>query len=149
MSEIKKEDIKIENYAGILLIERDFKSKCIDILNEICKDNKIDLIDVPYITTLITLIYCEQSKIKIKKIDLPAVLKLVLLKLFEELNITIKEEEKKMLNILIETSMTIVFLNVNDYINKCTNKSCGKNFVTKCENLIDVIKKNIINKTNS
>jgi len=96
---------RIEKYIEKLLEDNSFKEECKKILKEIMRDGKLDMADTPYIVSLVTLIYCSNSKIKIKKVDLPEVLTGVVMKLLDEININLGEREKNTLKNMIETSM--------------------------------------------
>lgn len=132
----------IEQQVSELLGITDFKKQCIECINEIWKDKKIDMQDIPYIVSLITLIYYKNPLKNIKRENIKEVFKALIIKLLDELKIydLLNANEKQLLSLLLDTSFNMLLLNISDLSKSCLS-CCSKKL--KCEDMISNIEETI------
>jgi hypothetical protein len=78
-------DNQVNEIVLKILSQSPFKKRCVEIVKDVCSDNKIDSNDIFRILNLVIVVYKNKSNIKIKKNLLDDVLKLLIYRLLEEL----------------------------------------------------------------
>jgi len=138
--------MEVDKIVDELLNITDFKTKCIDLINEIWKDKLINTNDIPYFVSLITLIYYKNPIKTIKKENVKIVFKNLLMKLLKENTMfdLLNAETISMIETFITASLDIVFLNIKDLSQSCFI-CCKKNIKKeeKYNNLVNELKSSI------
>jgi hypothetical protein len=138
--------MEVDKIVDELLNITDFKTKCVDLINEIWKDKLINTNDIPYFVSLITLIYFKNPIKKIKKENVKIVFKNLLMKLLKENTMfdLLNSDIITMIETFITASLDIVFLNITDLSQSCF--SCCKKNIKKEEeynNMVNELKSSI------
>lgn len=139
---------EIDTMTTELLNNDNFKTECLNLINEIWKDKTINMADVPYFASLIVLIYYKNPIKQIKKENVKLVFKNLLTRLLKTTGIldTLNDEIKNMIDILITSALDIVFLNVSELAKSCLNCCKKAKKDAEYDSIIDHIKSSISKK---
>lgn len=137
----------IEKLSNELINNEIFTKECLDLIDEIWKDKQINIADIPYFVSLITIFYYKNPIKNIKKENVKDVFKNFLIKLLQKANIfeLLTKETIDMIETLISSSLDIVFLNVKSLFSKCCK--CKKQ--NNEEEIIDNIKSSLTKNKNN
>ena len=100
-----------DDIVNEILKNESFKNDCINSINEVLKDGKLDMADTPYILNLVVDLINNTNELKITPNKVEGVLKVLLIKLLEEMSL-LTEENKEITEKLIDSSLKLLLTKI-------------------------------------